>query len=345
MEKSISVGADPCIRPKLDSSFCPGSGRKWDSARTITIFLFGLLVVCFCLLVGKADLLRIINSSLPFTPAGILSGMVLGNRKGFEKGFYNSLVDSGLIHLVVVSGSNVMLLIGGVIESSARYLGRKAAIILGLVLGWKYVVMVEWEIPIVRAMLLLSIYYWAQLLGRKYNLGRGLGLAVLIMFVGEPGILTSVSFWLSIMAFLGVVTKKLIINNYELKIRNKFTRNMIGVFLETGWVTVWILPIIAITFGKVSIVSPVTNVLVLVLVELITVVGAIGSIGGLLWMDLGKVILWILIPGLKYLEMVVMIGGAQGIAPVLQIKFNWLMLVGYYLILLYLLLKNKAKNF
>ena len=176
-------------------------------------------------------------------------------------------------------------------------------------------------------------------------MGRGLGLAVLIMFVGEPGILTSVSFWLSIMAFLGVVTKKLIINNYELKIRNKFTRNMIGVFLETGWVTVWILPIIAITFGKVSIVSPVTNVLVLVLVELITVVGAIGSIGGLLWMDLGKVILWILIPGLKYLEMVVMIGGAQGIAPVLQIKFNWLMLVGYYLILLYLLLKNKAKNF
>ncbi|MFZ2152904.1 MAG: ComEC/Rec2 family competence protein [Microgenomates group bacterium] len=291
-------------------------------------YIFWSLAIFFCLFVDRADILKIIKISLPFSEAGILGGMILGDKGGFTKEFYNNLIGSGLVHLVVVSGSNVMLLVGGGIEVAARWIGRRGAILMGLMIGWKYVLMVNWEIPIVRAMLLISIMYLAQLLGRKYNLVRGVILAVVIMFVADPKIMTSVSFWLSITAFLSIV-----LYNDVFRIKNDFI-NELG---RSVWVNVWIFPIIAFVFGKTSWVSPLANMMVVVLVEFITIVGTMGSLLGLVWLTLGKYVLWLLIPSLGYLGKVVNWGGQINSW---QINFNEYMLIGYYLVLGYFLLKK-----
>ena len=272
--------------------------------------------------VNKDSLMGVINRSLPAREAGLMAGILLGDKTGFEKSFYQNLINSGLIHLVVVSGSNVMLLIGGLIEQTAMYLGRKRAIGMGLMMGWWYVQLVGWEVPVLRAMLLLSIMYFAQLLGRKYNLWRGLLLAVLIMVVGDVRILTSVSFWLSIMAFLAIVTIKL------------------NELLKTIWVSVWIFPIMAFVFGKVSIISPITNVLVIGIMEIITIIGAVGTGVGMVIPVLGKIVLWLTLPMLQYLAMVVEWGGK---VTGWEIRFNWMMVTGYYCLLFYWLLKYKNK--
>lgn len=288
---------------------------KW-----IILFLIVFLIYKF---INKEGLIGVIRTSLPPVEAGLLNGMLLGDTSGFEKNFYNYLKDSGLVHLVVVSGSNVMLLVGGGIESVAGFFGRKKVIAGGLILGWAYTAMVGWEIPVIRAMLLLSIYYWAQLWGRKYNLSRGLGLAILLMVLGEPMVLLSVSFWLSITAFLGVVT-----------VKNKW--------LTTVWVGIWITPILGLIFGKISLISPLTNIMVLGITELITVLGAVGAVVGLVVPEVGKLILWLGYPWLKYLSLVAESGGFVGFG-VLMVKFNWWMLIGWYAILGYFLLKNKYK--
>jgi hypothetical protein len=51
-------------------------------------------------------------------------------------------------------------------------------------------------------------------------------------------------------------------------------------------------------------------------------------------------ILWVSFPMLNYLAVVVDWGGKT---TGLEIGFNWYMLIGYYLILLYFLIKNKEK--
>lgn len=287
------------------------------------VLVGGLLFLIFWL-VKKDNLIYIIQQSLPPKEAGLMAGILLGDKAGFEKSFYESLKNSGLVHLVVVSGSNVMLLIGGLIEKTATYLGRKRAIIVGLAIGWWYVTLVGWEVPVLRAMLLLTILYYAQLLGRRYNLVRGLILAILIMVVGEIGVLGSISFWLSILAFVSIVVYPKLF-----KIKN----NLTNALWQTIWVSLWISPILAMVFGKVSLISPITNMMVLGAVEVLTVIGALGLI-------LGKVVFWLGIPLLKYLIWVVEIGGS---VAGLEIRFNWWMLIGYYLILLYFLLKNKVR--
>lgn len=296
------------------------------------LILIGILIYRF---VNKDSLMYVINQGLPPREAGLLAGIMLGDKSGFDKDFYDSLKNSGLVHLVVASGSNVMLLVGGWIELMAKYLERKRTIIVGLVGGWWYVNMVGWEIPVVRAMLLISIMYWAQLLGRKFNLWRGIVLGVLIMIVGEPMVLTSVSFWLSIMAFVAVVTAKLKITNYELKIKNEFIKNLFKISFDTLWVGVWITPILGLIFGKISLISPLANVMVIGLVELVMVVGIVGMALG------GGIFLWLVYPGLKYL---VVVAQWAGKFPILEFRFNWWMLIGYYLILFYFLFRKYNRS-
>lgn len=304
-----------------------------------------LLLSWFLVWVDKEMLLRVINSSLPYTEASLLSGIILGEKAGIPKDFYEALINSGLIHVVVVSGSNVMLLIGGVIEILAPFLGRRWAIIFGFLMGWKYVVMVGWEIPVVRAMLMLSVFYLAQLMGRKYNLVRGLVLVVLIMVIGEPKVVISVSFWLSILAFLGVVTTRdILVLKPKGFVRNKWVyfyrdllRDVSKSFVDTVWISIWITPILALIFGKINLVAPLTNMLVLGLVAVVSVVGMAGALVGVVWLAFGKIILWLTIPTLTYLRSVIVLGG---MFDGLGVQFNWWILVGYYLILGYWLMKK-----
>ena len=298
-----------------------GRVKKAEIGRWLVVFLVVILMYRFI----KGDsLIGVIRRSLPPEEAGVLGGIMLGDKSGFSKDFYQYLKDSGLVHLVVVSGSNVMLLVGGVIELISGFLGRKKTIAGGLILGWGYAGMVGWEIPVVRAMLLMSFLYLAQLYGRKYNLYRALPLAIGIMVVGETGVLTSVSFWLSVTAFLGLIMAK-----------NKWLINI--------FVGLWITPVLAMVFGKISLISPVSNLLVSGLVEAATLVGAIGTMVGMINFTLGKVILWLTYPILKYLVMVVKMTGGGAWATV-GMSFNWWLLAGWYLILGYWWWKRSAKN-
>jgi len=127
--------------------------------------LFGLLIYKF---VNKDSLMGVIYQSLPPVEAGLLGGVILGEKQGFEKEFWNLLKNSGLVHLVVVSGTNMMLIFGGLVENLAKILKRKRAIGVSFLVTLGYLEMVGWQIPVVRAMILVSVMYWAQLLGRKY---------------------------------------------------------------------------------------------------------------------------------------------------------------------------------
>jgi len=145
--------------------------------------------------------------------------------------------------------------------------------------------------------------------------------AVAMMVVGEVGVLTSASFWLSITAFLGVIMA-----------RNKWLTNI--------WVSLWITPVLAMVFGKVSLVSPVSNLLVSGLVELVTLVGAVGTMVGMIFLPMGRVILWLAYPELKYLVAVVEMTGSGKWATV-SLDFNWWLLAGWYLILGYIFIKKQ----
>jgi len=181
-----------------------------------------------------------------------------------------------------------------------------------------YLEIVGWEIPIVRALILISVMYWAQILGRKYNLVRGLILSVLIIVLAWPGSVTEVSFWLSFLAFVGVVTSP-----------------WKGILKSSLWISLWISPVMAISFGKINLIGPISNLLVLITVETITIIGFLGSIIGVFIPILGKIVLWTIWPLLKYFVVVAeIIGNWEWVN--LAVNFNYVILLGWYMILIWI---------
>lgn len=277
----------------------------------------------------------VINHSLPPKEAGLLGGMILGDKSGFEKNFYENLKKTGVVHIVVVSGSNVILIANGLIENLAKFFKRKRVVVLSLILIWWYSFMVGWEPPVVRAVLLLTVFYWAQLLGRKFSWTRSLGLVVLIMFLADWKILGSVSFWLSLVAFVAVMMRK-----NEEQTRGSVRTQIKNDFLMTLWVSLWITPILAFYFGQISLVAPLVNAMVLLLTETITVVGGLGAVIGVFVPFFGKIILLLIFPLLKYFVFLIEgVGKFNWIS--VSAKFNLLIMIGWYMVLIYFLIRRR----
>ncbi|MBU1130307.1 ComEC/Rec2 family competence protein [Patescibacteria group bacterium] len=295
--------------------------------------------------VNKDSLMGIVKSVLPVREAGLLSGIVLGDKEGFEYSFYKGLVDSGLLHVVVASGTNVMLVAGLVIENLAYVLGRKRSIVFGIFLVWNYVFLVGLEAPVLRAAILISVFYWAQLLGRKYDLWRGLGLTVFVMLMIDWEMVKSVSFWLSIMAFLGVITRQQCNGSDGIatsRLRAGLAMTLMRDFLMTLWVGVWVTPILSMVFGKISLLTPIFNALVLFLVELVSLLGGVGMFIGVFVPVLGKILLYLIYPLLKYFVWVIEVGASVNLS--ISISFNWFMLIGWYMVLFYFLIRHPERE-
>ena len=277
--------------------------------------LFGCFVIWFLIykFINKSDLIRVIQSSLPSREAGLISGMVWGEKGGISGDLYRMLRDTGLVHIVVVSGANLMIIGKCLIENLAKLLGRKMAIVGGGGVILLYVNLVGWQIPVIRAVLFLALYYLAQILGRQFKVGRAIFFVALLMFLADFKVINDISFWLSMAAFFGVL-----LSQKE------------GVLKNTIWVSLFVLPILSMYFGRVSILSPITNMGVFFLVEILTVIGFMGSLLGLVSQILGKLVLMISYPFLRYL--IEIVEGIGKIGGVINFQFNWWMLIGWYLI-------------
>ena len=285
----------------------------------------------------RSVLIGCINEHLPALEAGLLNGILWGDKTGFGKEFYQLLQKTGIVHIVVVSGSNVMLVAGTVIELLAYVVTRQRAIVIGCLLMWWYAVMVGLEPPVLRAGLLLTLFYGAQLVGRRFEVWRALGLVVLLMVAIDWTMLKGASFWLSMAAFVGVITNNQIPRNKQItNSKFQFIKQVEESFGQTIWISLWVTPILAMVFGKISIVGPALNVMVLGLVETISLIGIVGMVG---WP-----VLWLAYPLLHYVVGLVEVVGKWPWA-VAEVGFNWWMLAGWYLILIYLISKTDKAGY
>jgi len=254
----------------------------------------------------KEYFVSVVLQYLPNSQASMLVAMLWGDVSGVSKIFYNQMVVTGLIHILVVSGSNLMIVVKGLIELLAQWVGRRRSIIFGIGVGWFYVNLVGWQIPATRAVVMVTVMYLGQLLGRKTNLVRMLALVMTIMVIADYRVLGSVSFWMSFLAFIAVSQ-----NPDE------------GVIRTTLRVNLWLLPLLAWKFGSLSLIAPLSNLMTLFLVEIITVLGFLGIIFNPL--------LWLLYPLLVYIQKVVEILSMPSFAQI-KISFNVWMMISCYLV-------------
>lgn len=248
----------------------------------------------------RERVLQIYSENLPEPHSGLLSGIVLGTKNSLEKGFLDKLRDTGTLHIVVASGTNISIFAGGLLYFLINIFKahRKLAIVVSLIFIWVYIFFIGYQPPIVRAGIMASIAFVAQILGREGEGLRALILSVIVMLLVVPQWLFDLGFQLSFLATLGIIT---ISPNIERKMKSVITnkwglRNSLAITLAAQ---VAVLPLIYYKFGSFPLISPLVNVLVVPVVPVIMiggfVLGGLGVLGAL-----EKIFSWFIFIPLEY---------------------------------------------
>jgi competence protein ComEC len=232
----------------------------------------------------RADLAQPLRLLVPEPESGILLGIVLGERAGVSRDLANAFAVSGTTHLLAISGFN-MTLVGTAVALALRGRVRpvtRAAVTVAAIVT--YSLLVGLAPSVMRAALMASVASCGLASGRRAATANALCVAVTAMLFADPGAITDLGFLLSATATGGLVL-------WQAPLAARFAslpgaiREGLATTLAASAPT---LPIVAAAFGRLSLVSPLANLVAVPLFPPLMLTGAAASILGALSLDLAR---------------------------------------------------------
>jgi competence protein ComEC len=244
----------------------------------------------------------------------LLAGLILGVKHGMGEELNELFRRSGLVHIIVLSGFN-MTLVAFFVRRIFLSLGRKTSGYFSIVSIILFTILSGASSTSIRAAIMAILFIISEMVGRDYNIKRSLFFAAFVMVLFNPKIVAyDPSFSLSFLATIGLVyfspwlEKKLKFLPERLSIRA-----IVSATLSTQ---LFVLPVLVAMSGEISIISPITNLLVL---PFVPVGMLLGFISGLL-MFVSEIVAWpfIMITDavLAFIIKVATLGGSMNFATV-----------------------------
>ena len=222
---------------------------------------------------------------IPEPEGGIVRGIVLGERAAVDADLASAFARSGTSHLLAISGFN-MTLVAAAVALLAR--GRvspaiTAFLTVSCVLG--YSVLVGLAPSVARAAVMAVVASLGLAFGRRPATDNALALAVATMVGIDASAIGDVGFLLSATA-----TGGLLYLGDPISRRLAFLPGAIRQGLATTLAaTLPTIPIIAAVFGRVSLVSPLANLVAVPLFPPLMVAGAATALLGTASLDLAQI--------------------------------------------------------
>lgn len=137
--------------------------------------------------------------------AGLLTGMVMGDRSGISPGLQTDMKAVGLTHLTAVSGANCTLVMAGLLLAlRGLRLPRAPASFISVLGLIGFVAVVGPDPSVLRAALMGAIGALAMLSGRPKRVGALLALSIVLLLLMDPWLALDFAFILSVLATLGL---------------------------------------------------------------------------------------------------------------------------------------------
>lgn len=224
-----------------------------------------------------------IKSTLTGDEGDIICAMFLGDKSGMSDEMKLSVKRSGISHFTAVSGlhlticAHIIMLFLGATKLKKRF-GIQFFILTATIL-W-FMIFFNLSMSVIRSGIMLIIFYGAKPLHRKGDTLNSIGCAALVILLFSPYACMDIGFLMSISGTLGVgvVAPKVCAVFKSMRFAN--IRNAV---IGTVCASLCTLPLCTI-FGGVSVISPITNLILLpffmvimLCLVLFTFVGGFGS--------------------------------------------------------------------
>ena len=221
-------------------------------------------------------------SMLPSDSSALYNAMLLGNRGYITEDIQENLRNSGIAHIVAISGLHIAILFGIVLFLLMLLpIHKSLAGLVAVVFIALYIFMIDAPASSVRAGLMLFSIFTASFFGRPSSAFRALLLVATIMALFNPLVLRyDVGFQLSFVAVISILlslkfAKRRYLNNSWVEKIKSFLIISVSVYLGT-------LPLIFIHFDNVAEWGILANILVVPLLPLILIIGLLTSFLGVM---------------------------------------------------------------
>lgn len=210
----------------------------------------------------RKDMISKIQLAVGEETGGFLAGMIFGEKKYIDDNMENSLYRIGIGHILAVSGLHI-----SIISFLAMILMKKLKVnkfIRFGILNVLFILMIiitDYPISAIRAVLMLDIMYSAPLFRQQNDSLNSIAVAALIISISDPYSVYSSGFILSLSGTFGIavfgtfMTEKMPQETILQKFLVKFTVGICTAFS--------VMPISMYYFDETSIISPFTNILLL----------------------------------------------------------------------------------
>jgi competence protein ComEC len=210
-----------------------------------------------------------LQMGLPEPEAALATGIALGKRDAIPDELVQDLADSGLAHLIAVSGLNVTL-VAAFAMAFAPLVGRRQAMVLAAVTIAGYLVMTGLTPSVVRSGIMGLVVLVALGTGRQANSLGALGAAACLMLLWDPGLLQDLGFQLSVAATAAIVVFASPVASWTVyglarvgvDAGEGVPRSVVTLAAVSVVASIAVTPVLAYTFGRLSIVAVPANLLV-----------------------------------------------------------------------------------
>ena len=308
----------------------------------------------------KKKLNSVIEKQIKRESIPLVGSILLGDREKVSERLMDAFLKTGTIHFLAISGLHV-----GILVVSLHYLlrlfrlnTRYVAIIIILTV-LLYAAITGMKTPIIRAGIMVAMYYGAFIINRRWDLANSIAAAVFIVLLINPSDLFNIGFQLSVLAVLGIIYTSSRLENFFWKssllverLQAKEERSEIWYKLSLycrkifcvslgAWIAV--MPLIAYYFHIVTPLNVFLNIIIFPLVWLILVGGFIVLITGLAFPILVTPFAWLVSYSGVTLENIVLLSSKN-----IQTFFYtstpfWLWIVIYCLIVMFFILREMFK--
>ncbi|KAB3539082.1 ComEC/Rec2 family competence protein [Alkaliphilus pronyensis] len=227
----------------------------------------------------KKELEAILDKTLMEQQASLMKSILFGNQGYLSKDMLNSFSKSGTAHIIAISGLHIGIIVL-ILHKLLSLLGtgRNLSLLLTMSIILLYAYLVGFPVSIIRASSMYFILVLAYFLHRPYNSINTLAFIAFIVLLLNPITLFTVSFQLSFAATLSILTLYPLLNRLLSRIPD-YIRQLLSVTIAAQLGT---MPIMAYHFNEISIVAPITNLLIVpllgVLITLAFISITIGAI-------------------------------------------------------------------
>ncbi|HEX9916842.1 MAG TPA: ComEC/Rec2 family competence protein [candidate division Zixibacteria bacterium] len=245
----------------------------------------------------RSWILKLFDNTLSALPCALMSGFFLGETRDIPKSIYQMFRDTGTLHLLAVSGSNVGLVVL-IFLGFLRLLRvpRLYAAIVTLAVIIVFANLVQNEPSVVRAGIMAGVALVGLLLYKNLDALNIVSFAALLILVYSPLLLFDVGFQLSFVSVFGIIwfTPKMsrFISKFILQANKNLWRWVIYPSIVSLAVELAVIPLVAYYFNFVPLVTVVANLVIVPLAGLSVFMGCLIIFLGIFSIHLASLAGW-----------------------------------------------------